>query len=447
MKQLSIRSFFGSKREPQSSLTISSSDSEDLNEKKRVKPFTFPERKTASPPPAPTPQPNRISNYQTSKPVPAFKWIPKSGFVVDAFSYGVINGAQAYFLTHFHSDHYRGLTGKLAKSLPKGVMIYCSSVTANLVQSELRVPAECIKRLTIGGEMQEIDKDWLVAAVDANHCPGSVMLVFWNRTQNIWHLHVGDFRYYSGMLNQAKITLESKEFSVAELSFDSVFLDTTYARPDYAFPNQDEVIAACSAGCQKIIEGSGRAKLAPLRWLICVGSYLIGKERIVLALAEFFDLKIYADTRKRAILNELEWPQLASRLTSDPKETPLHIVSMALLSKTKLSDYRQQFGTKYTHVLGIRPTGWSFKSAESTGEEPSLEPPKDALNVTKMRDDAHIWAIPYSEHSSYAELGAFLRAIRSEKIVPTVDNWRSQVHDFSRCSYNSDLLLKMISKK
>jgi DNA cross-link repair 1A protein len=55
--------------------------------------------------------------------VPKYKIVQGSQFAVDAFRYGEISNVTHYFLTHYHADHYIGLTKKFANP------IYLSKIT------------------------------------------------------------------------------------------------------------------------------------------------------------------------------------------------------------------------------------------------------------------------------------------------------------------------------
>ncbi len=259
-----------------------------------------------------------------------------------------------------------------------------------------------------------------------------------------WHLHCGDFRAAPSILNQ-KLSLPGGSENFSNFMFESVYLDTTYAHPKHTFPPQEQVIAACVDGCSRLLGGqydpSDQKRLIPLKWMIAVGSYLIGKERIILALAETFDLLIYADARKRSILRLLQWPELEDRLTDDPCATPLHFVSMSLLSKQKLADYRDYFQGRFSHVLGIRPTGWTFNTKES---EPS---DSWTLSMPKIDGTSGVWPVPYSEHSSYKELEEFLKAISVKQVIPTVDNWSDIVLDLRRVGGSTKALLYQWSQR
>jgi len=187
---------------------------------------------------------------------PFYKILPGLFICVDAFRYGAVEGCQAYFLSHFHSDHYVGLTSSWTHG-----PIYCSRVTGNLVRQQLRVDPKYVfdldfeKPIDVPGT-----KGVKVTMISANHCPGSSLYLFEKvvgkkqngepKLQRI--LHCGDFRACRMHVEhpllmpevQDQLTGKSKEQKI-----DVCYLDTTYLNPKYAFPSQETVIKACADMC------------------------------------------------------------------------------------------------------------------------------------------------------------------------------------------------------
>ncbi|XP_069167909.1 DNA cross-link repair 1A protein isoform X1 [Procambarus clarkii] len=316
---------------------------------------------------------------------PFYKYIPDTSFVVDAFFYGYLDGVSAYFLTHFHYDHYRGL--KKSFSRP----IYCSEITARLVKLRIGVSDQYIHPLPMEKPMVVCGIE--VTLLEANHCPGAVMFLFKLRT-GATVLHVGDFR--------ANQKMESYP-SLWNCSIDTLYLDTTYCKPLYDFPNQDDVIEKCVSIATCHIKNNSKT-------LIFVGAYSIGKERVFKAIATALDCRIWASNDRIKTLSCIQDEELQARLTSDKLCAQVHVVPMSDLKPKKLMDYIEMMKPRYTVGVAIRPTGWEHSSG-------------DLLNnlSSKQFGNIYIYGIPYSEHSSYKELKRFVQFIQPKKIIPTVN--------------------------
>ncbi|KAH9626137.1 hypothetical protein KSS87_006815 [Heliosperma pusillum] len=228
-------------------------------------------------------------------------------FTVDAFRYGSIRGCSAYFLTHFHADHYGGLS----KGWSHG-RIYCTPITARLVRMCLYVNPSFIYPLELDVE-HDID-GVKVTLLEANHCPGAALIHFHLRDGQHF-LHTGDFRACRHM--QTYPLLVDKQV-------DILYLDTTYCNPKYRFPSKEEVASF-------VVKTTKACLKRQPRTLIIVGAYSIGKESVYIAISEALKVRIYANASRRRILQSFDWPHLSKSLCSDGKDTPLHVLPMSSL--------------------------------------------------------------------------------------------------------------------
>lgn len=324
----------------------------------------------------------------TPRQCPFYKKLPGTPFTVDAFRYGCVQGCSAYFLTHFHADHYIGLT----KSWSHGP-IYCSSLTSRLLRLSLSVNPSFIHPLEL--DVEYTINGVKVTLIEANHCPGAALIHF-RLLDGTCYLHTGDFRASEQM--QTHPLLFNRRVHV-------LYLDTTYCNPRYKFPSKEDVLSYVVRITKEFLRKQPRT-------LIVVGSYSIGKECVYLAIAKSLGVKIFANASRRRILESFGWDDISKNLCADGKATCLHVLPMSALKVERLDEHLKLYREQYGAVLAFRPTGWTY--SEKVGEHLNLIKPTSRGKVT-------IYGVPYSEHSSFTELREFVQFLRPDKIIPTVN--------------------------
>jgi len=414
---------------------------------------------------------------------PFYKILPGFYICVDAFRYGAVKGQQAYFLSHFHSDHYVGLSSSWAHG-----PIYCSRVTANLVRQQLRVDPKWVVDLEFEKKIEVPGTEGVhVTMIPANHCPGSSLFLFEkemgkakaSRLQRV--LHCGDFRACQAHVEHPLLrpeVLDTVSGKNRQQKLDVCYLDTTYLNPKYAFPPQEQVIQACADMCVSLNKarvdgddaweqtkrqraGEGMINFIrkdsddidlkdstgdgnPMsvskstadrgRLLVVVGTYSIGKERICMGIAKALKSKIYAPPNKQPICKALEDSELNELLTTDPHEAQVHMTPLFEIRSDTLEDYLRNYRDTFSRAVAFRPSGWNYRPPGSRSlDSPTINSVlyssnwrtsfsmKDLVPQRGSTGRASCFGVPYSEHSSFRELTMFCCALRIDRIIPTVN--------------------------
>ncbi|XP_042487881.1 DNA cross-link repair protein SNM1-like, partial [Macadamia integrifolia] len=321
------------------------------------------------------------------KDTPSWCCIPGTPFRVDAFRY-LRGNCSHWFLTHFHIDHYQGLT----RSFCHG-KIYCSSITARLVNFKIGIPWDRLQVLPLNQKITIANVD--VTCFDANHCPGSIIILF-EPPNGKAVLHTGDFRFNEDM--KSICVLQS-------CPIHTLILDTTYCNPQYDFPKQEAVI-------QFVIEAIQAEAFNP-KTLFLIGSYTIGKERLFLEVARVLHKKVYVGAANLRLLECLGLPEADMQwFTKNEQESHIHVVPMwTIASFKRMKHLSSQYSGRYNLMIAFSPTGWTF------GKGKKKTPGRRWQQGTIIR-----YEVPYSEHCSFTELREFVQFVSPEKIIPSVNN-------------------------
>ncbi|CAM9394798.1 unnamed protein product, partial [Scytosiphon promiscuus] len=289
------------------------------------------------------------------------KWVEGTPFMVDGFRF-TNPKCKHYLLTHFHSDHTTGLY----KSFSAGT-IYTSKGTADLIVELMGVNRERVVALPM--ETPVLVAGFELTLVDANHCPAAVMFVIRDpRPGGRISLHTGDFR-------AAKIVCTHPIVKSLKGRLDSLYLDTTYCGPRHTFPDQQEVLAQAAKLVRMELQRDPKT-------LFVVGTYSIGKEKVLEAVARAAGTRCLVTSRKaRTMRLSGAWddscytthdastgggvlvdgdsgaPWYARVRAAPLQDTNSPATLLGVLAEARAG------GAPFTSVVGVRPTGWTHTNA------------------------------------------------------------------------------------
>jgi DNA cross-link repair 1B protein len=362
--------------------------------------------------------------------------LPQLPIAVDYWRGG--RGVRARFLTHMHGDHYSGLspTWNMGR-------IYCTSVSAALLVDKFHLDASLITTVDVGESLVLYLDDAetvmaCVTALPANHCPGACMFLFEGDFGRI--LHTGDFRFHPALL-------EHPVLAPSRGTIDLMYLDTTYNQERCVLPSREDAFAEICA----VVDAHPDHD-------VVLGIDNLGKEELLIRLAHRFkSLVVVSPERLRWLLvSDLTD---VSVFTTEAGAGRFVVEPRRIVTRERILQLNQVQPT-----IGIVASGWATagragaiavssaaqRSLLATVAQSANASNNDAAAAAKRRrkaartnkdddsidddddpDDAPplstpyavasasrlIYRVPYSLHSSFAELTQFVAAIRPKKIV------------------------------
>nr|XP_046234785.1 protein artemis isoform X2 [Scatophagus argus] len=316
--------------------------------------------------------------------------------------------ARAYFLSHCHKDHMKGLKGPVLKrklQLSRTVRLYCSFVTKELLLSnpkysfweEYIVPLELESptQISLVDEASGEKEDIVVTLLPAGHCPGSVMFLFEGSQGNV--LYTGDFRLATGDASR----IEHLHSGSRVKDIQSVYLDSTFYDPRfYRIPTRE----VCLNGILELVRDWISQSSYHVVWLNCKAAY--GYEYLFTNLGEEFNTQIHVNS----LTMFKKMPEILSYMTTD-RRTQIHACRHPkedeFFQGSRLPCGCTASDGTPLRIISIKPSTMWF------GER---------MKKTKViiKTGASSFRACFSFHSSYSELKDFLSYLRPVNVYPNV---------------------------
>ncbi|KAH3764066.1 kinase domain protein [Pelomyxa schiedti] len=338
---------------------------------------------------------------------------------IDDFVCPLVPGtAEVFFLSHFHYDHYVGLSDSFSRGI-----IYCSEVTRKLLLHKFPHLSGIVEALAMGEERVISAKSWprsptettvniTTCLIPANHCPGSCML-FLEGAPFGRVLHTGDFRLASGMCSEL----------VSRVPFTTIFLDTTFCIQSWeavTIPPKQMAITQIIALLEKETYANA--------YLECD---ILGIEELLFALHDQFHCKIHVSAKKydqfaalsshtpdqsgdaeQSDTEQSDTLDLCAILTKNETETWIHIC--------KKGEVDERISLEDQNAVSTAPGKGPLFVKASTQWFHFCGSIRPQQYVTKPCKVGRVWHVLYCIHCSVPELESFLSQLSGCNATQTV---------------------------
>ncbi|PHU00370.1 hypothetical protein BC332_30157 [Capsicum chinense] len=333
-------------------------------------------------------------------------WNPKS------------NTKRHHFLTHAHKDHTQGIC--TYASYP----IYCSHLTKTLVLQHFpQLDGSFFVGIEVGQciVIKDLDDDFTVTALDANHCPGALMFLYEGKFGNL--LHTGDCRLTIECLQQLPLKYVGTPGKAPKCQIDCIFLDCTFGQSPLKMPSRQSAI-------QQIINCIWKHPQAPTVYLTCD---LLGHEEILVHVSQTFGCKIYVDKAKtpecfQAL--ELMVPEILSEDTSSRFQLFDGFPKLYERAEAKIAEARSD---SQHEPLIIRASAQWYAWDDGISD---IERRKKGRCDQPVRDIFGVWHICYSIHSSKEELEWALQLLAPRWVISTTPSCKAMELDYVKRLFN-----------
>ncbi|WOK91897.1 5' exonuclease Apollo [Canna indica] len=337
---------------------------------------------------------------------------------------------QAYFLTHLHADHTRGLSAAWRRG-----PLFCSPISARLFPAKFPGFDLSLLRVLEVGATRALDLvspttgsrvQILVTPIDAHHCPGAVMYLFHGAFGLV--LYTGDFRWESSS-KRAELAKKMLLDALQGNTVDVLYMDNTYCHPSLSFPPRH--VAA-----QQVID---IITMHPDHEII-IGIDNLGKEDLLVHISKALCTKVWVWPERLQTMHLLGYDNI---FTTNTSVTRVRAVPRYSLTFETLDALNTMHPT-----IGILPSGlpWALDLSKKKGFLCTLSEKnhsyegsvnqlhKNQMHLTrKLKQNAY--SVPYSEHSCFSEIEEFVKLVQPSilsRIVPSTFCYINPRYYFSR---------------